>query len=75
VAFKTAVGAEIQKLGVTGTSRVTAIEEFLRGQIGDTHAGALRSMVVPGSCSSMWLIRAVFRQGAIVVEHEQAQHR
>jgi hypothetical protein len=41
-AFKAATDREIQKLGVNCTSRVSAVETFLRGQLGDIHASNLR---------------------------------
>jgi hypothetical protein len=45
-AFKAASEAEVQKLGVTGTSRISSLETWLRGMIGDDLAGAVRGMIV-----------------------------
>lgn len=38
--------AEREKLGALGTTRVTAVETFLRGAVGDELAGAMRPMIV-----------------------------
>jgi hypothetical protein len=38
--------AEVAKLGVNGTARVTALETWLRGTVGDKLAGPMRSMMV-----------------------------
>jgi hypothetical protein len=45
-AFKAAVDKEIAALGVTGTSRITAIETWIPGQVGDDLGSALRGMTV-----------------------------
>jgi len=44
--LNTATAAEVAKLGVNGTQRVTALEQWLRGMVGDRLAGPLRSMMV-----------------------------
>jgi hypothetical protein len=38
--------AEVAKMGANGTSRVTALETWLRGVVGDRLAGPMRSMMV-----------------------------
>lgn len=38
--------AEVAKMGANGTSRVTALETWLRGIVGDKLAGPMRSMMV-----------------------------
>ena len=45
-AYIAACKAEVEKLGIHGTARVTAVENFLRGQLGDDLGNALRSMIV-----------------------------
>jgi hypothetical protein len=45
-AFNAAQRAEVEKLGAMATTRVTAVETFLRGQLGDDLAGAMRPMIV-----------------------------
>jgi hypothetical protein len=45
-AFRTAAAAEIEKMGANATMRVTAIESFLRGHVGDELATPMRSMIV-----------------------------
>lgn len=44
--FNTAAAAEVQKLGANGSMRVTAIENFLRGHLGDDLASGMRPMLV-----------------------------
>jgi hypothetical protein len=44
--FAEAQRAEVQKLGANGTSRVTAIETWLRSELGDDLANGMRSMMV-----------------------------
>jgi hypothetical protein len=41
-----AAAAEVSKLGPNGMARVSAVDTWLRGQLGDTLGGALRSMLV-----------------------------
>ena len=45
-AFAQAQRAEVAKLGANGTSRVTAVETWLRSQLGDDLANGMRSMMV-----------------------------
>jgi hypothetical protein len=45
-AFRAAQRAEVQKLGANGTSRVTAVETWLRSELGDDLANGMRSMMV-----------------------------
>lgn len=45
-AFAEAQRAEVQKLGANGTSRVTAVETWLRAELGDDLANGMRSMMV-----------------------------
>jgi hypothetical protein len=45
-AFAEAQRAEVQKLGANGTSRVTAVETWLRSELGDDLANGMRSMMV-----------------------------
>ena len=45
-AFAQAQRAEVQKLGANGTSRVTAVETWLRSELGDDLANGMRSMIV-----------------------------
>ena len=45
-AFRAAQAAEVAKLGNFGTSRVTAIETWLRSELGDDLANGMRSMMV-----------------------------
>jgi hypothetical protein len=45
-AFAEAQRAEVQKLGANGTSRVTAVETWLRSTLGDDLASGMRSMIV-----------------------------
>jgi hypothetical protein len=45
-AFRSAQAAEVQKLGANGTSRVTAVETWLRSELGDDLANGMRSMMV-----------------------------
>jgi hypothetical protein len=45
-AFNEAQRAEAQKLGANGTSRVTAVETWLRSTLGDDLASGMRSMIV-----------------------------
>jgi hypothetical protein len=45
-AFAEAQRAEVQKLGANGTSRVTAVETWLRSELGDDLASGMRSMMV-----------------------------
>lgn len=42
----TAQAAEVTKLGANGTQRVTALETWMRGVVGDKLAGPMRSMMV-----------------------------
>jgi hypothetical protein len=46
VKIGSAARAEVEKLGSAGTARVTAVEQFLRGMVGDELAGHLRGMMV-----------------------------
>jgi hypothetical protein len=46
VAFRTAQAREVEKLGANGTSRVTAVETWLRSELGDDLANGMRSMMV-----------------------------
>ena len=45
-AFRAAQAREREKLGANGVSRVTAVETWLRSQLGDDLANGMRSMVV-----------------------------
>jgi hypothetical protein len=45
-AFNEAQRAEVQKLGANGTSRVTAVETWLRSTLGDELANSMRPMIV-----------------------------
>ena len=45
-AFNAAQRAEVEKLGAHGTARVSAIEVWLRSQLGDSLANAMRPMIV-----------------------------
>jgi hypothetical protein len=45
-AFRAAQAAEVAKLGANGTSRVTAVETWLRSELGDDLANGMRSMMV-----------------------------
>ena len=45
-AFAEAQRAQVALLGANGTSRVTAIEVWLRSQLGDDLANSMRSMIV-----------------------------
>jgi hypothetical protein len=45
-AFAEAQRAEVQKLGANGTSRVTAVETWLRSMLGDELANSMRPMIV-----------------------------
>ena len=44
--YRAAAAAEIAKMGANATMRVTAIETFLRGHVGDELATPMRSMIV-----------------------------
>ncbi|MBR1086461.1 hypothetical protein JQ621_03130 [Bradyrhizobium manausense] len=44
--FNTAAAAEVAKLGVNGAQRVTAVEQFLRGMVGNDLGSAMRGMLV-----------------------------
>jgi hypothetical protein len=46
VLISNAAKAEVEKLGAMGTARLTAIDQWLRGLIGDDHGKAVRSMIV-----------------------------
>jgi hypothetical protein len=41
-----AAKAEVEKLGAMGTARVTAVDQWLRGLLGDDHGKAVRGMMV-----------------------------
>jgi hypothetical protein len=45
-AFRAAQAREVEKLGANGVSRVTAIDTWLRSQIGDELTGKMRVMIV-----------------------------
>jgi hypothetical protein len=44
--LNTATAAEVAKMGANGTQRVTALETWLRGIVGDKLAGPMRQMMV-----------------------------
>jgi hypothetical protein len=44
--FQAAAAKQVELLGSTATMRVTAVETFLRGQLGDQLAGKMRPMIV-----------------------------
>lgn len=44
--FNAAHAAEVAKLGANGTQRVSALEQWLRGTVGDKLAGPMRGMMV-----------------------------
>jgi hypothetical protein len=50
----TAAAAEVTKLGANGTQRVSAIEAWLRGQLGDDLAGPMRSVMVTEKIVRGW---------------------
>jgi hypothetical protein len=50
----TAAAAEVAKLGVNGTQRVTALETWMRGMVGDQLAGAMRGMLVTEKIVRGW---------------------
>jgi hypothetical protein len=55
VAFiNTAAAAEVAKLGANGTQRVTALETWMRGMVGDKLAGAMRGMLVTADIVKGW---------------------
>ena len=49
VAFRTAQAREVEKLGANGTTRVTAIDVWLRSMVGDELTGKMRPMIVSSS--------------------------
>lgn len=55
-ALKTARDAEVAKLGATGSARVTAIETFLRGHLGDELAAPFRTTLVMANQVKGWEI-------------------
>jgi hypothetical protein len=63
--INTAAAAEVAKLGANGTSRVSAIETWLRGQIGDDLAGPMRSVMVTEKIVRGWetIINKFISQG------------
>jgi hypothetical protein len=52
--INTAGAAEVAKLGVNGTQRVTALETWMRGMVGDELAGAMRGMLVTEKIVRGW---------------------
>lgn len=44
--INTAHAAEVAKMGANGVQRVTALEQWLRGMVGDKLAGPMRGMIV-----------------------------
>jgi hypothetical protein len=48
--------AEIGKLGANGTQRVTALDTWIRGMVGDRLAGPMRSMLVTADIVKGWEI-------------------
>jgi len=52
--INTAAAAEVTKLGANGTQRVSAIETWLRGQLGDDLAGPMRSVMVTEKIVRGW---------------------
>jgi hypothetical protein len=54
--LKTARDAEVAKLGATGTARVTAIETFLKGHLGDELAKPFRTTLVMANQVKGWEI-------------------
>jgi hypothetical protein len=61
-----AARAEVEKLGPNGLSRVSAVETFLRGHLGDGHGRALRTMLVSAATvvAMEKLVALVASQGA-----------
>ncbi|MET4170821.1 hypothetical protein ABIB99_001903 [Bradyrhizobium sp. LA6.1] len=64
--FNTAAAAEVAKLGANGVQRVTALETWMRGMVGDELAGAMRGMLVTEKIVRGWetLLRKFTTQGA-----------
>jgi hypothetical protein len=64
-ALNRAVDAEIKKLGATGTQRVTAIQQFLRGALGDDGATPFIKTLVSEKMVSGWerIMQRVSSQG------------
>jgi hypothetical protein len=52
--INTAAAAEVAKLGANGTQRVSAIETWLRGQLGDDLAGPMRTVMVTEKIVRGW---------------------
>jgi hypothetical protein len=70
-AFNRANQAEIEKLGATGTQRVTAIQNFLRGAIGDDLAKPFMQTLCTEAQVRGWekLMQRVTGQGATGYSH------
>lgn len=64
--INTAAAAEVAKLGANGTQRVTALETWMRGMVGDKLASHMRGMLVTADIVKGWeLIQQKFSsQGA-----------
>jgi hypothetical protein len=52
--ISTAAAAEVAKLGANGTQRVSAIDTWLRGQLGDDLAGPMRTVMVTEKIVRGW---------------------
>jgi hypothetical protein len=64
--FNAAHAAEVAKMGANGTMRVTAMETWLRGMVGDKLAGPMRGMMVTADIvKGLEILQQKFsRQGA-----------
>jgi hypothetical protein len=70
-AFNRMVNAEVKKLGATGTQRVTAIQNFLRGSLGDELARPFVETLVSERMVKGWetIIDRITHQGAGSFSH------
>jgi hypothetical protein len=64
--YNRAATAEVAKLGANGAQRVTALETWMRGMVGDELAGAMRGMLVTEKIVRGWetIQRKFSSQGA-----------
>jgi hypothetical protein len=69
--FNRMVGNEVKKLGATGTQRVTAIQNFLRGSLGDELARPFIETLVSERMVKGWeqIIQRITGQGAGSFSH------
>jgi hypothetical protein len=74
--LKTARDAEVAKLGATGTARVTAIETFLKGHLGDELAKPFRTTLVMETQVRGWeiIMQKLANAGAGSFQPPRAPH-